>query len=265
MNWGIRRRGSLWLRGASGGCFTENKVVEVQAWAAERPGMEKIMKTVSGVMFDLDGTLLDTLEDLGDAVNRMLADYGLLAHPYPFFRRAVGDGIVNLARRSLPEGCRDEATVAEATGKVLAYYAENWDAKTSLYPGVRELLAGVVAKGVPMAVLSNKPEEALQACVARFLADYPFVSVRGAREGCAIKPDPQGALESAAAVGIAPSAWLYVGDTNTDMQTATAAGMVAVGCTWGFRDREELVAAGAHVVIDEPTALLDLLGRSSPL
>ena len=212
------------------------------------------------IMFDLDGTLLDTLEDLGDAANQALADLGFAPHPYPFYRHAVGDGAAMLSQRSLPQAQRDEATIARGLGRLAIRYEEHWDAKTAPYAGVMELLAKLQQRSLLLAVLSNKPEAALHRCVTRFFPAHSFTAFRGVRPHGPIKPDPTAAIEMAAELGIAANQWLYVGDTDTDMQTAVAAGMVAIGCTWGFRDRAELLEHGAAFIIDKPDELLALLG-----
>ncbi len=208
-------------------------------------------------MFDLDGTLLDTLADLGDAANAALREHGFAEHAYAFYRQAVGDGARVLAARSVPPERRDDATVVDAVHAAMrAHYARNWHRKTRPYPGIPELLTTLRARGLTLAVLSNKPEEATRDCVRHFFPDAPFAAVRGAVTGGPLKPDPSAALRIVDELGIAPDAWLYVGDTNTDMRTAVAARLFAVGCTWGFRDRDELATSGAAAIVDHPAALL---------
>jgi phosphoglycolate phosphatase len=214
---------------------------------------------MQAIMFDLDGTLLDTLEDLGDAMNLALTEGGHAAHDYPFYRHAIGDGASMLVQRSLPTAHRDAASVAAMLRGMQAHYAELWDTKTHLYDGVGELLDELTARSLPMTVFSNKPNTALQDCVTRFFAPHTFAMARGAMPGRPVKPDPTPALEMTAALGIPAEQWLYVGDTNTDMLTAIAAGMHPVGCTWGFRDRAELLEYGAAAIIDHPRELLGLL------
>jgi len=211
------------------------------------------------VMFDLDGTLLDTLEDLGDAANLMLRERGFPEHDYAFYRHAVGDGAWMLAKRSLPADRRDEDAVAEAHDALRRHYDANWDLKTHPYDGIPAMLDELVARGVVLTVLSNKPDAGVQKCVSRFFPADRFAVTRGVVPGGPLKPDPAAALAIVEVLQIPLDAWLYVGDTNTDMQTARAAGMFAVGCTWGFRDREELLAYGADAIIDHPAELLQLL------
>jgi phosphoglycolate phosphatase len=211
-------------------------------------------------LFDLDGTLLDTLEDLADSMNAVLAARGLPVHPSDAYRYFVGDGVGNLVRRALPEASRDEATVPRIAAEMRRAYRERWDAKTKPYDGIEEMLEGLRAAGVRLAVLSNKPEDFTILCVEKMLDAGRFEIIRGARDGVPRKPDPIGAVEIAAAMDLPPGRFLYVGDTNTDMQTAVAAGMYAVGVSWGFRPAEELRENGAQTIVDRPADVVGLLG-----
>lgn len=211
------------------------------------------------VLFDLDGTLLDTLEDLADSTNAALAQLGCPPHPLDAYRHFVGDGVVNLLTRTLPEARRDPATVARAVELMRAIYAEHWADKTRPYPGIPELLDALAARGVKMAVLSNKPDDTTKLCVARFLPRWSFQAVVGQSPAVPPKPDLAGVRSIVATLAIRPEHFLYLGDTNTDMETANAAGMFPVGALWGFRPAEELRAAGARRLIERPAGLLDLL------
>lgn len=211
------------------------------------------------VIFDLDGTLLDTLEDIADSANHALSRFGLPTHPLDAYRYFVGDGVEMLVRRMLPEADRSEQTVGEVTTAYRAEYGRRWKAKTRAYDGIEELLDGLAAAGVKTAVLSNKPHEPTQRCVDEFLSKWKFDVVVGHREGTARKPDPAGALWIAGQWQVAPSDILYLGDTATDMQTAVAAGMYACGALWGFRDAEELQSSGAKVLLEHPAELLGVL------
>jgi len=213
----------------------------------------------AAVLFDLDGTLLDTLADIGGSMNSVLEDLGLPIHPLDCYRRFVGDGVVMLARRALPTDRRDEDTVAEAVARMRAIYGTRSRQRTTIYDGITELLDGLEARGVAKAVLSNKPHELTVSLVAEMLGRWSFAPVVGEREGVARKPDPHSAREIAGALGVVPERILYLGDTPTDMQTAKAAGMAPVGAGWGFRDGDELRQAGAWQVVSRPPALLDLL------
>lgn len=215
------------------------------------------------VLFDLDGTLLDTLADLADSGNTVLRGLGFPEHSYETYKVLVGEGIESLVRRALPAEHRDPATVAQCLALMRQEYGQHWADKTRPYAGIEELLDALSARGIRTAVFSNKPHEFTQLCVSRFLPRGDFAVVLGQQSNRAKKPDPAGALEIAAQLGLPPAAFLYLGDTNTDMQTATAAGMFPVGVTWGFRTVEELQTNGARALIDGPLELLRLLPDSS--
>jgi phosphoglycolate phosphatase len=211
-----------------------------------------------GVIFDLDGTLVDTLEDIGDAMNRVLAAEDVLPHSYQEYRYLVGRGLWNLAQESLPPALRDEETVARCYEGMMADYGEHSLVKTHLYDGVPALVRGLRDAGLPLAVFSNKSDALTRRVVEALLDLRDFTAVVGARAGVPLKPDPCVALELATHLQLAPERIAYLGDSLVDMQTATAAGMVAVGASWGFRTTEELVKSGARVVIDHPRELLEL-------
>lgn len=211
------------------------------------------------IMFDLDGTLLDTLADLGDSMNIVLERLGFPAHDYPFYRQAVGDGAPQLVARSLPVAARVSDTLNTALIQMRAEYEKRWALKTRPYDGILPLLTELQRRHAVIAVLSNKPEAKTRDCVTHFFPDIPFTIVRGAREGIPLKPDPAAALDILHQLRIPAAEWLYVGDTNTDMQTAVSAAIFAVGASWGFRDRTELLANGAQAIIETPEELLALL------
>lgn len=211
------------------------------------------------VLFDLDGTLLDTLEDLAAAANRMLAARAMPPHPVAAYRYFVGDGVRTLVERILPADQRHTATVEEAVAMFQQEYAKNWHDHSAPYPGVADMLDRLTADGLRLSILSNKPDAFTQLCVHRLLPHWTFAPLLGQRLGVAKKPDPAAALEIACLLGLPPAEILYVGDTAVDMQTAGAAGMDAVGVLWGFRAVDELRAAGAHHLIAEPGQLLPIV------
>lgn len=213
----------------------------------------------SAILFDLDGTLLDSLADIACATNRVLAAAGAPEHEVPAYRTLVGDGVVVLMERALPADRRDQATIAACVNAFGEEYGRSWDVQTRPYAGICELLETLTQRGVALAVLSNKPHEFTSQCVARFLAGHPWQAVLGQRAGVPRKPDPAGALEIARQLEVTPGDCLFVGDSSVDMQTAVAAGMVAVGAAWGFRPRAELWEHGAAAVIDHPADLLPLV------
>jgi len=226
--------------------------------ASARATYGRIMK-YRAVVFDLDGTLLDTIEDLTDSMNVALEALGAPARTPEECKLFVGDGMENYARRALPEGRRDQAAISRCIELIRADYAGRWTSKTRPYEGIVEMLSALDAAELPMAVLSNKPDDFTRRMVAHFFGRQRFRAVRGARDDVPKKPDPAGAMEIASQLGIPPGGFLYLGDTNTDMRTANAAGMFAVGATWGFRPAEELTANGAEALIDRPRQLLTLL------
>lgn len=207
-------------------------------------------------LFDMDGTLLDTLEDLADAMNGALGEMGHPPRTLPEYRYAVGDGIEMLARRALPDGERDEASVVRCVARMRELYRENWSAKTRPYEGVLDLLRAMSGHGTPMALLSNKPEEFTSLMVRHFFPAQPFALACGARPGVPRKPDPTAAREIAGKLGVDPARVFYLGDTPTDMETARAAGMFPAGAGWGFRPEAELREAGAKAVLAHPSEVL---------
>ncbi len=214
---------------------------------------------LSAVIFDLDGTLLDSLEDLAESMNQALESLGFPSHPVPAYQYFVGEGMEVLARRVLPEAARDPDTLARTVAAMRQVYGGRWDLKTRPYAGVPELLAALQARGLRQAVLSNKPDDFTRLTVERLLAPHTFDLVQGVGPGTPPKPDPAGALAVAARLGVEPASCLYLGDTATDMSTACRAGMCAVGALWGFRTREELEESGARAVVERPAEVLALL------
>jgi len=211
------------------------------------------------VIFDLDGTLADTIADLSAAINQSLACRDLPLHDLAEYRHMVGDGFRLLVMRALPPQRRSEATIGELRAEAMAYYAEHCLDRTTPYPGVPELLAVLAARGVARAVLSNKPNELSLKVVGGLFAPGSFAIVRGETAAFPRKPDPSSALDIAARLGVSPVATLYLGDSDVDMATARAAGMTALGAAWGFRGTNELSAAGADAVLAKPGELLKYL------
>jgi phosphoglycolate phosphatase len=214
------------------------------------------------VLFDLDGTLLDTLEDLANAGNRILAAQSLPVHAVEAYRYFVGDGIAILVERILPPSHRQPRQIAESVAAFKQEYADNWRDRTTPYAGVSEMLDHLTAAGLQLAILSNKPHAFTQLCVEQLLPRWSFAPVLGQREGVPKKPDPAAALEAAERMELPPRDILYVGDTSIDMQTAQAAGMDPVGVLWGFRDADELRQAGAGWLIKHPSELLPIVFSS---
>jgi phosphoglycolate phosphatase len=212
------------------------------------------------VIFDLDGTIADTLEDIADAMNRVLRGRGFPVHGYEDYRLLIGRGMRNLVVQALPVERRTEAIIDDCLTWLLHDYARRCLVKTRLYDGIAELFAALRGDGVRLAVLSNKVDDLTRRIVAGLAEPRTFTVVMGARPSVPLKPDPAGALAVARRLGVAPEHIAYLGDSGTDMRTADAAGMQPVGVSWGFRPRSELLDAGAQVVIDHPLELLALRG-----
>lgn len=211
---------------------------------------------VRAVLFDLDGTLTNTLEDIADAMNRSLRLHGLPEWPLDAYRYLVGDGAKKLAERAV----RDRQKLAlSVQQEYQAYYQEHTRVKTQPYDGVPEMLRALHDKGLKLAVFSNKPDADTKNVVAHFFPDIPWAAVRGQVEGIPVKPDPTGALAVAEALQIPPAEFLYLGDTATDMHCAVNAGMLPIGALWGFRTAEELQSSGARQLVQHPMDVLSCL------
>jgi len=211
------------------------------------------------VLFDLDGTLLDTLQDLADSTNRALARLGFPPHEVDEYRYFVGGGRDVLAFRALPADQRDKVNIDKLVSEIDSDYLDHWEDNTKLYAGVSQLLDALTERGIKLAVLSNKAHNFTELMVSRMLARWHFEEVIGASASIPRKPDPTVALQIARRLKIPPAAFIYLGDSDIDMKTAVAAGMYPVGAGWGFRPADELIASGAKMVIDQPCDLLRLL------
>jgi phosphoglycolate phosphatase len=209
----------------------------------------------AAAVFDLDGTLLDSLEDLADSGNAVLAANGYPVWPVAMYRTFVGNGMEVLMQRALPPASPPDV-VRDMAAAMREHYRGNWHTKTRPYEGVDALLAALARSGIAMGVLSNKPHELTCAVIAHYFPDIPFVHVQGKPDGVKGKPDPGLALDLASRLGLAPGQVAFVGDSSVDMDTACAAGMLPVGCLWGFRSREELLEHGARVLLADPMELL---------
>jgi phosphoglycolate phosphatase len=213
------------------------------------------------VLFDLDGTLLDTLTDIALSVNYVLKINGFPEHPVSDFRMFVGDGMEMLLMRALPVDARLNLTfVNQCVAAVKTQYAVRWSQNTFVYDGITDLLQTLVAEGIHLAILSNKPHDFTVSMVDYYFSGIPFEMVLGAG-AFPEKPDPSSALHIAQQLGISTSEFIYVGDSSVDMKTACASGMFAVGVEWGFRDRNELLANGADLTVKLPSEINELFKR----
>lgn len=211
------------------------------------------------VIFDLDGTLLDTIGDLAAACNVVLERRGLPLHTYEQYCHFVGNGIMRLVERALPEELRTPEYVARVRADFVEYYTAHIDLLTKPYDGIEELVGELARRGVRMAVASNKFQAGTEKLIRRFFPSVAFDAVFGQRAGVPLKPDPAIVEEILTLTGTARERVLYVGDSGVDMETAAAAGVRSAGVTWGFRDRAELETAGARHIVDRPAELLELL------
>ena len=211
------------------------------------------------VLFDLDGTLIDTLDDIGDAVNRVLLNKGFTKHAISTYRQFVGEGSKTLITRALPEEHRNDNLINACLKEFIEDYSRNFDVKTRPYDGIPEMLDVLKVQGLKLAVLSNKLDSLTKKCVSIILSKWNFDVVLGQRDSVPLKPDPQGAFEVAEKLAIPPANFLYLGDTAVDIKTAVSAGMFPVGVLWGFRTLKELKENGARAIVDEPLKVLDIL------
>lgn len=213
------------------------------------------------IIFDLDGTLLNTLDDLADSCNVVLAQKGLPTFPVDAYRRFVGSGAAVLMKRIHPQGTSQDE-LDDSLEKFTAYYSAHKDVKTAPYPGIPALLLQLRAAGLRLCVLSNKPHAISDQIVRQYFGNDTFDIIRGKSPDFPIKPDPASCNDMIAALGIDKSDVLYVGDSNVDMQTAKNAGLVKCGVCWGFRSEEELIAEGADYLAHNTDELFDIAAGS---
>lgn len=224
--------------------------------------MKETFRKYKAVLFDLDGTLLDSVEDLKDSMNSVLESYGFPTHDTESYKYFVGNGMRNLVARALPPEERSQSMIDKCLAQMQKEYSKRWANKSKPYEGIPELLDALRDNNIKIAVLSNKVHEFTTLIVDKFFSKWNFDMVLGERASVPRKPDPSGALEIASNLGIPPEEFLYLGDSGTDMETANAAKMHAVGVLWGFRKADELLAAGAKILIHHPLELLNYLNIS---
>lgn len=201
-------------------------------------------------IFDLDGTLLNTIGDLADAVDYVMRSRNLPEHTNAEYRQMVGGGIKRLVERALPEAlAKNEAYVEECVAQFRHYYVDNIDRHTIPYDGITELLHKLQNDGAMLAVASNKFQHGVDRLVAKFFGDVEFVAIEGNREGAPLKPDPEIIHNILRKVGMECHDAVMIGDSGIDIRTAAAAGIDSIGVSWGFRFAEELYDAGATTVV----------------
>jgi len=217
-----------------------------------------------GVIFDLDGTLADTLADIAHSMNRVLLEHGYPAHPIQDYRYLIGRGLENLVTTSLPVQHRLPSIIAACLDSLIEDYRDNCLVHTRLYPGIEPLLFRLQDMGLKLAVFSNKADQLTQIIVQSLLPHIRFDRIVGARPDYPKKPDPSGAWLISDFLKISPEHMMYLGDTDVDMLTAKGAGMLAVGVLWGFRTKVELLLNGADYLLTEPSDLMRLLENQAP-
>lgn len=210
------------------------------------------------VISDLDGTLLDTISDLAGSANHALSVLGYPTHEEQEYRFMVGNGIMKLLERALPEEARTPENVLLMRGEFMPYYDLHNADGSRPYPGIRELLRHLQRQGVLLAVASNKYQSATTKLVAHYFPDIRFAAVLGQREGIPVKPDPAIIRDIMDITGIGADDILYMGDSGVDMQTAHNAGVDACGVTWGFRPRAELEAYSPARIVDSAAEIAEM-------
>jgi phosphoglycolate phosphatase len=213
------------------------------------------------IIFDLDGTLLDTLEDIAISANYALSCLNFKPEPTEAYRYYVGEGVVKLFENIFAQNPQSPQTVQKAVSFFEEHYAKQFYCHTKPYEGINKLLTFLQKRGFKMAILSNKPDHFTKKCALKYFRSWQFEVVFGAREGIARKPDPSAALEIAQYLHVRPEECFYLGDTMIDMQTANRAGMIALGALWGFREAEELKTYGARYLLESPSEAIKLLAE----
>jgi len=226
--------------------------------ACERSFGNGLMK-FEAVIFDLDGTLLDSLEDIASAANSVLSDLGKSTYPILDYRELVGDGLAMLFQRALPECESDLVLRASCMNRFEEAYSTCWNNRSKPYNGIDDLLKKLEENSISLSVLSNKSDAFTNRCMKHFFGKVQFKHILGQTDRFPRKPDPSSAKWLASQLAVDIDRIAYVGDTNTDMKTALGSGLYAIGVTWGFRTERELRAAGAMQICDDVGQLADVL------
>ena len=220
-------------------------------------------KLIKAIIFDLDGTLLNTLTSISHSFNRALLKMGLPTHTHQEYRYFIGDGVYKCAERCLPAENRNDASIDQLAELERQDYAQNWQEGTEPYRGIPDLLEAAEKRGYQLAVLSNKDDAFAQHLVRNFFPDTNWAIVVGHSKEVPYKPDPTGAVLIAKQLRLEPQELAIVGDTSIDIRTARACNMFCVGVLWGFRGFAELEDAGANRIIERPEQLLDCLNTET--
>lgn len=217
------------------------------------------------VIFDLDGTLLNTIDDLGDATNVALKECGYPVHPIDAYPMLVGGGVRKLLERATPQEAHTPEIQETLRQHFMAYYNEHLTDHTVPYPGIPELLKTLTDCGIRIAVASNKYQHATTKLIRHFFGELPWVAIEGSKEDVPVKPDPSIVFEILSKSPTPKADVLYVGDSGVDMETAKRACVDVAGVTWGFRSVRELRQSGADVIVTEPSEILDLVRKDNVL
>ena len=209
------------------------------------------------IIFDLDGTLLNTLNDIAVSMNQVLSDNGFPSHPIDTYKYFIGDGLEKLIERTLPKKVATQASMPIYLKAFRAAYAKNWYLNTRPYPGIPTLLTGLIQRDIRLAILSNKAHEFTMQMVAELLNQWKFQQIMGAKPEFPKKPNPKSTLHILKNMNLKRDECLLVGDSGVDMQTASAAGLFPVGVTWGFRPESELLERGCKFIARHPLDILN--------
>ena len=214
------------------------------------------------VIFDLDGTLIDSIEDIALCTNEVLEKIGHETHPLDAYQNFVGDGALMLITNALNDNVTQE-TIEEALVLFKEIYGDRIHKNTKPYDGIYEMLDSIKNHHLHLAVLSNKPHPFTVEFINHFFQQYPFVEIHGQKENVPKKPDPKGALNIAEALQISPRDIIFVGDTPTDIKTAKSAGMFSIGVSWGYRSVDELKTAQADLIARDPKHLAEIILKNN--
>ena len=215
--------------------------------------------SIQAAFFDLDGTLLNTLQDLASSMNEVLEHQGCPQHSVQSYRAFIGDGVHMLVHRALPERMRSQDTVQACVQAFRETYARRWQESTQPYPGIKGLLQALDEQSIHLGVVTNKPHDSAVACIQAYFPQVPFRVIVDQAEGIPPKPDPTALIQAMRACGTAAERCVYIGDSGVDVLAGQRAGALAVGAAWGFRSRQELVEHGADHVLEAPLDFLRIL------
>jgi len=256
----IPQKSSLFL--PIGFLTRQKKFFAVIKSIAPQKGRDTLKNRIRGVIFDLDGTLVNSIGDLQQSVNTVMKAHGFPSASEEQMKQMVGNGIRKLIERALPEDCRTQPMIDDCLREFSENYNRHCMDRTRPYQGMAELVEALQHRGVHTAVVSNKADPMAKQIVRGLLPDAGFEEIFGMREGIRPKPDPGALLQICSSWGILPEECVMVGDSNVDIQTGKNGGMMTVGAAWGFRGREELAQSGADQIAAEPAELSEMLLRS---